>query len=462
MDRARGKYSRTLVNSALIACVSWMVVVWIAGGASRSDVLGQPVVRFFAWCFLLYQVLSMPSLGWRWRRPVVLIFLAAVILIAVQLIPLPPQLWAQLPGRALLAGAAQFAGQPQPWRAISISPAATINALGAMVVPLATLAAMSRLDRRQRSYLPAIILAMAFASSLVGLLQMTGANLDNPLINDVRGSVSGNFANQNHFALFLAIGCLILPIWAVAEGARNWRLMISALVAPFFVLVALGSGSRMGILLVLVATFAGFFAVRERALAAFRRLPRLPTLAVGAGAGVAIVAIVILSIWSGRAVSLDRALSLEAGADLRNLARPVIWAMALQYFPVGTGFGTFDTAYRIAEPYELLQTTYLNHAHNDWLELFLDGGLLAVVLAAAALIWWGMASWKAWRGTDDSDSILARAGSAMILLIMIASITDYPARTPLIMLVLVVGAMWLERSWPAGSGGEPGDGRGRA
>jgi hypothetical protein len=30
--------------------------------------------------------------------------------------------------------------------------------------------------------------------------------------------VSGTFANRNHFALFMAIGCVLAPAWAVQSS----------------------------------------------------------------------------------------------------------------------------------------------------------------------------------------------------------------------------------------------------
>src|SRR3546814_18476243 len=78
------------------------------------------------------------------------------------------------------------------------------------------------MPQEERAWLPAIMLGAIFLSMLVGLLQFSGFMIDNPFINDTRGSVGGTFANRNHFALFLAMGCLIAPVWAFA-GKQNAR-----------------------------------------------------------------------------------------------------------------------------------------------------------------------------------------------------------------------------------------------
>ena len=111
-------------------------------------------------------------------------------------------------------------------------------------------------------------------------------------------------------------------------------------------------------------------------------------------------------------------------------------------FQRGTGFGTFDPVYRMGEPDALLQTVYFNHAHNDWLEVILDGGIASIIMLAAALGWAALASVKAWR-QSDTGAALALTGAVTLLLVLLASIPDYPARTPMIMAIVVIAGVWL-------------------
>src|SRR3546814_14561816 len=53
--------------------------------------------------------------------------------------------------------------------------------------------------------------------------------------------------------------------------------------------------------------------------------------------------------------------------------------------------------------------TYFNHAHNDFLEIVLDGGLPALLLMLVAIGWYGMASMRAWRGSGR-HSVLPKLG----------------------------------------------------
>ena len=109
---------------------------------------------------------------------------------------------------------------------------------------------------------------------------------------------------------------------------------------------------------------------------------------------------------------------------------------------MGSGFGGFDPIFRITEPFAMLKLTYFNHAHNDFLEVILDGGVGALALLGTSLIWWGKSSIRAWGTGLD----VAKLGSAILLLVLIAEAFDYAARTPIIMTMIVIAGIWLGTS----------------
>jgi hypothetical protein len=82
-------------------------------------------------------------------RPALWILSAALILVLVQLIPLPPAVWQLLPGRSELAGANDLGGVANVWRPIAIVPGAAVNATGSLVVPFAVLLLIAGLDERE-------------------------------------------------------------------------------------------------------------------------------------------------------------------------------------------------------------------------------------------------------------------------------------------------------------------------
>lgn len=430
------------VPFALLAVL--LAALWLAGGASRPDVLGQVVVRCVAWLAVIILLLMGPRLPRVRTDPVALLLLFTIALPAIQLVPLPPELWQRLPGRDVFIQAATLSGQAQPWRPLSIVPGATLNALASLIVPVATWLLASSLNDAERRRLPGMLLCVVIATMLVGLAQFSGIIYDNPFVNDSPGEISGTFANRNHFSLLMAIGCLLAPTWGLAgERLAYWRLPAVVGLLLLLFLTILGSGSRAGLGLGVVALLLGVILSGHRIRKALAFYPRwvYPTLV--AAFAVIIIAFVSLSVMADRAVSINRAFALDAGQDMRTRGLPTVLSMIKTYFPFGSGLGGFDPIFRIHEPFALLAPTYFNHAHNDYLEIVLDTGLLGAVLVLSALVWWGRASMTVWTIGMGRAYALPRLGSATIFLVMIASLFDYPARVPLIMAVTVIAGIWL-------------------
>lgn len=430
---------------SFILLAGFLVVLWLAGGASRGDVLGQVVVRSAAWAALVVAALFAPKPTFKREWPAFVFLLLATALAVLQLVPLPPAVWQALPGRTLLSEGAVIAGQPQPWRPLSIVPGATLNAAGSLVVPFATLILVASLCDQERRWLPTLLLGLVIMSMLLALAQFSGSQFNNPLINDTVGQISASFANRNHLALFLAFGCLLAPAWAFSGDGRSlWRPAVALGLVVLFTLTILATGSRAGLLLEAIALVVASLLVRRDLRRTMRQYPRwvLPTVVAGS---IALVGLAILvAIVSNRAMSINRVLADESGEDMRSRALPTVLDMTATYFPTGSGLGGFDPIFRIHEPIALLKLTYYNHAHNDLLEVVLDAGLPGALLLISALVWWLVASVRAWRAGPDAMS--ARLGSALLGLTVFASAFDYPARTPMMMAMIAIAAGWLCRS----------------
>jgi O-antigen ligase len=122
------------------------------------------------------------------------------------------------------------------------------------------------------------------------------------------------------------------------------------------------------------------------------------------------------------------------------------------FAPWGGGFGTFDPLFRMREPFDNLSPTYINHAHNDLLEIYIEGGIVALVLVLAFVAWVTLRSVLAWRPTPESvteEHLVARCGSVLVLMALVASLADYPLRTPAHEAVAAVAVAMLA-AWPVG------------
>jgi O-antigen ligase len=98
-----------------------------------------------------------------------------------------------------------------------------------------------------------------------------------------------------------------------------------------------------------------------------------------------------------------------------------------------------------------MQNTYVNHAHNDWLELLVETGLLGAAVMIAFLLWFARLALRAWRRHNTTGGPGVRAASVVILLLLGHSLVDYPLRSPAMMCVfaLACGLMLAPRAAPA-------------
>src|SRR3546814_11978848 len=76
-----------------------------SGGASHADVTGQVVTRTATWLILVLAILCGVRPMGRSTGPVFWLVLATMLLVLLQLVPLPPGLWTALPGREFLLSA---------------------------------------------------------------------------------------------------------------------------------------------------------------------------------------------------------------------------------------------------------------------------------------------------------------------------------------------------------------------
>ena len=410
----------------------------------------QAVVRACAVVLMLVQILfgRLPDL--RLYKACAFLLAGMVTIVVVQLIPLPPSLWAALPGRAIIASSPLGAGS---WRPLNLAPDAGWNALFSLLVPLCVLILMASLSAKTVSRTYYVIIGATMFSALLALLQAAGSAPDNPLINGSMADYAGIFANRNHQALFLAIGIVLAGFWG-AKGGGSWRdrrLWLAICVVLLLLVSILVTGSRSGALLGGIAAIAGPLVALpygSRRRPSKLRMILWPTISL-----VVVAATVFLSSYFGRAASLERATDLTMDSEFRLRALPVVWATAKSYFPFGAGMGTFDNVFRIAEPFALLEPTYFNHAHNDLLETVIETGIFGPILFLCALIW-AARRIVAVRSLNWDSGRMVRMGALVCGLIIFASVSDYPARAPMIMATMMIAACWLTAAQRDNGGGE--------
>ena len=83
----------------------------------------------------------------------------------------------------------------------------------------------------------------------------------------------------------------------------------------------------------------------------------------------AAVQILLLSAQAGGMAAWRDFRQNSAALSEKVRALPTIERLIAAYAPWGSGLGTFEQVFKLHEPDALLSPSYLNHAHNDWLEL---------------------------------------------------------------------------------------------
>jgi O-antigen ligase len=426
----------------------WLAIVFLLGGSSRGDISSLILLRPLSILFLAHALYGLTRAQVRQNRILLALAAAWLALPLLQLVPLPPVLWHGLPGRQILRDIDLQAGLGPTWRPLSMAPAATWNAVWSLPAPLAVLVMGVQLDDRGRARLLLPVILLGCMSAAIGVLQLLTASSGLFDLYRIagRGQPIGLLANRNHQAALLAMMLPMLATWAAMRTRRSLRAVSRQWWAPmagavFLVPLILLTGSRSGLVLAAVGLLSVPLLISGNRLS-----PRQAGSGRGAvvfGAGV--VALVVLAIWLDRAASVDRLFALDPGADLRLRALPVIVTMIGIYAPWGSGIGTFEPVYKLHEPDALLSPSYLNHAHDDWLELLVTGGLPAALLLMLSLAALAVAIVRRWRVGRAGDGLppLVALGALMLLMFALASLSDYPLRTPSLASLGAVAVLWV-------------------
>ena len=377
--------------------------------------------------------------------------LALLALFALHMVPLPPWLWSALPGRELAALAdRQVFGAPL-WRPLSIDPSATLDSLLMLLPALAVYCAARRGgEERRRALLAGTLLALG-AAIATGLLQL--GLPDGALQFYPRGDYAnpvGFFTNRNHQATFLLmalpLAVLLLDGGRRAPGGGRGGLPVLFVLALGVAIAALVTGSRSGAALLpvaLVATALGWLGTepgRDTAGPGLRRLWLAVAMLVAIALGLGLLA-------ASGADSLSAVLRRgEVAEDQRFDFWPLVAGAGAAFWPMGSGIGTFLEGYEMHEPLSAVAPLYLNHAHNDYLEIFLEAGIPGLILALVAIAELAALGWRAWRRGEPVAARPARLAAVALLLPVLHSLVDYPLRTISITCLFALAAALLARA----------------
>lgn len=405
------------VTAALLA------LALVIGGAGLAFPMLQLLLGLSAIAAGAYFTLTERSWKFHGNRRLALALLAlALLLPLLQLIPLPPALWHAIPGREIPVEIDTLLGW-NDWRPLTLDVEGTVRSFLIMLPAAMVFVGCLFLPADKLERLLWVVLAVALISSALGLIQLVTGGRATPYPSGHLGYPLGLFVNRNHHGSLLLVA---MPIAAALGAIRLARggprlptIIVTLSLLIVFALVIVGTTSRMGVALLPVAALAALF-ILFRGRVAWR-------LAVPSIFGLVGVALVIFA--SGRAnLALAR---FSAVDDLRfGYWTDIQWTLD-RYTLAGSGFGTFVPIYQVAESLEGLGPAVVNHAHNDFLEILLEGGVVGIGLLLLFLALLALAAFKLAKANLSVErGLMATAAAVGIALLLLSSFVDYPLRMP--------------------------------
>lgn len=434
-------------RARFIAFTLFLLIIAFTGGSSRPDTLSLILLRPAAVLFACYAFIAITHEQAKEVRAPLLIVAALMLLSLLQLFPLPASIWMELPRREVAAEASTLLGIGDLSRPLSLDPDRTWNTFFSLFVPLAAIGlAVIQSEGRRRLVIPALM-GVGVLSAGMGFLQaVSGTGLHFYRVTHAEYPV-GLFANKNHQSvmllwLILAISWFLTTIKPKVGSNNSSIILFISSILVIFPLVVL-TGSRAGLLLSLpVMALSGWMLFRSPAMMNVRKIGgrNLKIVSVFLILIIAIpVALFVLNFSnSGRVTAISRLFEKEATEDLRWQYLSIFKNMAHDLMPFGSGFGSFEKVFNLYEPSEMLTSRYMNQAHNELMQIAIEGGIPALLVLFAAIIWLVVAILKVWnsRSSGDRNFAILHAGSAGLW--MSASLVDYPIRTPLAAAVVAV------------------------
>jgi O-antigen ligase len=214
---------------------------------------------------------------------------------------------------------------------------------------------------------------------------------------------AGLFANVNHFSALLFVSIPFVVYYGLFRG----HLLSGSFGLITLLLLLLAAGSRAGVLIGLAITVLSivFLSTRSRA----------------SGLGILLI-FIGLSIYTIGAWTKIDAEVIDPVFGRGEFARTTVEGIK-ENWATGVGFGNFQKVYQIYEKEGMIFKQYVNHAHNDYLEIAFEGGVIAILLMMSYFILLLMAL------NRIRYDPLQKAAFLSVSFLLIHSLVDYPLRT---------------------------------
>jgi O-antigen ligase len=384
-------------------------------------------------------------------RALDLSLMLVVLAMAAQTIPLPAGVRAMLSPHADQVARTVRLTAPDPWAPLTLDAGASALAIVAVALAVtvfwvarAAFAAGGALRSTCRAL--AIFGALAACAAVVQRAAEPGLVLGVLTPDAIAARPFGAFVNRNHFADWLlmlvplAAGHVVARARIHTADEREWRGAARAFLRTGGLLTLLPVATMITVLLLTLSRSAVLGLGVAGLTAWWLARPRMDPhdrgwlLVVGA-AGVALLVLsglVDLDAWS---VRLESAMQAAAAPDNRLVIWRETLPMTRDFWLAGTGAGTYGLGMLVYQQSQiwvphLASWAQFNQAHNHYLQVLTEGGLLVAVPVSLALVLLVRRAESALHG-DAGETYWIRVGAAAGLAgVAAASAWDIPLVMP--------------------------------
>lgn len=397
MTVMRTKNSKYALGISLIACLL------LGGGTARVLVI-DVVLQVLVIISSTYAIILLDHSRSKQKYGIIL-FCGIVFAGAIQLLPLPLELFFAFRNEAFIPFIRGLV-LPVDTTTISLAASRSVQSIIFVLVPVYFFIALNKLPPKELSELiPFYIIGLICNLVAAGIQYSfaSGYQLNYLLGYQV---MVGMFANVNHFATILFSSIPIVLYLMIFMNRRALAVLILLLI----IVMLFATGSRAGILIGLAITAVSIIML----------------VWPGPISSFIVLLLIVGLIAYGFGISTVQDYDPEYG---RRYFAIITWAAIKENWFLGIGYGAFDMIFSHYEVRDAINASYVNHAHNDFLEVTLEGGIIGLSLI---FLYIGMFSRQSYLVIGNP---LQKLAMLSIIVILIHSIVDYPLRTMAVAMV---------------------------
>jgi O-antigen ligase len=283
-----------------------------------------------------------------------------------------------------------------------------------------------------------VVFTVAVLESAIGLFEYLTGGAKLPVGSSYLGRVSGTYVNPNHFAGFLG---MVIPISLgygfsfrrdLSENGGAWQRFFTISFTQFliffgavFMAISLVLSKSRGGIISFVVSIVFFYLFLSRGRG--DRLRSSWTI------GFFLLVVILYALWIG----LDPVIQKFIETKETLPARTLVWRDTLRLirdFPIcGTGLGSYGLTYTLYKKSYTGPFSY-THAHNDYLELAAETGLVGFALVIYSIIAFYRRAWVSLRLSSSKPDPLRYSLTigclSGVFAILVHALTEFNLQIP--------------------------------